>query len=154
MQPELPAEFISAFDGRRLNDKVGLGYVVVTVDADHVPRPAMLSAGEILVLDGAEVRIATWRGTHTGTNLREGRPAVICYAGPGSVVYVTGKPRLIGSSDDPEVDMFAVEVSSVQTDSHPGLPVKYTITFACEGMRPDELVAMWTRQLNALRQIG
>jgi hypothetical protein len=147
----LPEEVVRAFDGEDLERKIGPAYVLMTVDADGVPRPCMLSAGEIVATDDRTLRLALWSGTRTSRNLADGRPALLCYVAPGSVLYIRGTPRPLGGSDETRLDLFELPVDGVESDAHAGMPVTQTITFAVGSRDPAEVARAWRRQLEVLR---
>jgi hypothetical protein len=149
---KLPREVITAFDGERIEEKIGLAYLLVTTDEDGTPRPCMLSAGEILVSDDKHLRVALWPGTTTSKNLARGSRALFCYVAPGSVVYAKGHPISLGSGPDSKLERFEVTIDTVESDTHQGMPVKETVLFEVEGMDTSKVAANWNRQLDALRQ--
>ena len=87
----LPDDLVAALDGTGLAGKVGPAYLLVTSDEDGTPRPCMLSAGELLAVDGRRVGLALWRGSRTSANLARGGHALLCHVAPRTVVYVRGR---------------------------------------------------------------
>ncbi len=149
---KLPAEFIAALDGRELERKYGETYIVMTSDADGSPRPCMLSAGELLALDERTIRMALWPNGRTGANLRRGGRVVICYVGPGLVLYVRGRPRELTPGRDPDIERFEVTVEAVDSDAHEGLPVAHGIAFTSTPEVRVEMLGQWRKVLDALRE--
>lgn len=149
----LPAEVLAAFDGLRLRDKIGLGYLLLTSDPDGQPHPCMLSCGEVLAVDDRRLRLALWEGTRTSANLSRGAPCLFCYVEEGSVLYVRGTPRGLGHLEEHRVDCFDVEVSSVESDDHPGMPATSTFLFAVTGQPAESVVDEWQQRLAALRSL-
>jgi flavin reductase (DIM6/NTAB) family NADH-FMN oxidoreductase RutF len=147
----LPAEFMAALDGRDLERKYGETYVVLTADPDGVPRPCMLSAGELLAPDDRTVRIALWPNGRTGANLRRGNRAVICFVAPNLVLYVRGTPRELAPAHDPEIERFEVTVDAVDSDAHEGLPVVHGIAFSSTPEIRRAMLEQWREVLEALR---
>jgi hypothetical protein len=147
----LPDELLVALDGTDLAGKVGPAYLLVTSDEDGTPRPCMLSAGETLALGGKRLRFALWHGSRTGVNLARGGRALFCHVAPRTVVYVRGPVRALDAGPDLDLDCFELEVDSVESDDHAGMPVTTGITFAVERDDPTMVVAAWERQLAGLR---
>jgi len=146
----LPDDLVAALDGTRLHDKVGPAYLLVTSDEDGTPRPCMLSAGELLAVDGRHLRVALWRGSQTCANLARGGTVLFCHVAPRQVVYVRGPVRALDAGAL-NLDCFELEVDSVESDDHAGMPVTTGITFAIERDDPAVVVEAWERQLAGLR---
>lgn len=85
---ELSAALRERLDGERLEDKVGLTVLLLTIDVDGWPRVAMLSAGEVLAAGPRTVRLALWPASSSTANLtRDGRCTLAMIHG-GSGWYV------------------------------------------------------------------
>jgi len=147
----LSKDLVEALDGTGLQAKVGPAYLLVTSDEDGTPRPCMLSAGELLAVDGRHLRLALWRGSRTCANLARGGNVLFCHIAPGEVVYVRGPVRTLVPDPGLNLDCFELEVASVESDDHAGMPVTTGITFAIERDDPAVVVAAWERQLAGLR---
>src|ERR687895_2037218 len=143
---------VRALDGTDLEAKVGPAQLVVTSDPDGTPRPCMVSAGELLAIDDRRLRLVLWSGTRTGANLARGETALVCYVTAGTVLYVRGPSRALTDLDVRGMDGFEIEVRSVESDVHPGLPVTGGLMFGTEGMDPSALVQRWRSQLTTLRE--
>jgi hypothetical protein len=148
----LPDEVLGAFDGRDLERKIGSAYVLISLDPDGSPRPCMLSAGEVLAPDDRHLRVALWAGTHTVRNLAAGKPVLFCFVASGTVLYVRGLPRDLGPSEATKLARFEIDVTSVESDVHVGMPVTSTITFSVGSADPAEVAETWREQLDALRE--
>jgi hypothetical protein len=146
----LPDDLVAALDGTGLAGKLGPAYLLVTSDEDGTPRPCMLSAGELLAVDRRRVRIALWAGSRTSANLARGGCALLCHVAPRTVVYVRGRVLALDAGPDFDLDCFELQVGSVESDEHAGMPVTTGITFAVEGHDLADVVATWERQLTAL----
>lgn len=141
----LPQEVVEAFDGTELDDKVGRAYLLVTLDENGAPRPCMLSAGEILAVDDQRLRVGLWRGTSTAGNLAIGSQALLCFVAPGTVYYVSGRPRALGEAEG--VSVFEIAVERVESDSHAGMPVGETITYTVAPDDRGRVMNVWRRQI-------
>ena len=147
----LPDDLVAALDGTGLAGKVGPAYLLITSDEDGMPRPCMLSAGELLAVDGRRVRLALWRGSRTSGNLARGATWQRSAWPPRTVVYVRGPARPLEAGPDLDLDCFELEVDSVESDEHAGMPVTTGITFGVERDDPAGVVEAWERQLAGLR---
>jgi hypothetical protein len=148
----MPEEMVRALDGTDLEAKVGPAHMVLTSDRDGTPRPCMVSAGELLAVDDRRLRLVLWSGTRTGANLARGGTALVCYVTVGTVLYVRGTSRALPDVHVRGMDCFEIEVRSVESDVHPGLPVTGGLRFGLERMDRDSLVERWRSQLATLRE--
>lgn len=147
----IPPELLDEFDGDHLGEGIGRAFMLATTDVDGTPRPCMLSLGEILVPDERRIRVLLWAGTHTSANLDRGSRALLCYVGPGSVLYVKGSASRIGSRDEKPFARFEIAVDSVESDTHPGMPVVDTIRFAVAEQKRVSVLDTWREQIDRLR---
>lgn len=146
----VPREVLDAFDGTLSADRVGLGYILATIDADGRPRPSMLSAGEVLATSDRTVRLAMWPGSTSASNLASGRPCFLTYVGRGTVLHLHGIPAPLSSRE--RFACFEMRVDRVDADVHPGMPTVQTITYACEAMSPQDVFDEWRGSLDILRR--
>lgn len=150
----LPRTLRDAFDGSVDPRRVGLGYPLATVDEDGRPRPAMLSAGEILAMGDEVLRLAMWPDSTSAANLAAGRPCFVTYVGPGVVYHVHGRATALVS--EPAAGRgpacFELQVERVDADAHPGLPTVQTITYACEAISVETVLEDWRDSLDRLRR--
>jgi hypothetical protein len=147
----IPSDLLGELDGEGLEHKLGPAYLLVTPDEDGTPRPCMLSAGEVLAIDGRRLRFALWAGSRTCGNLARGARALFCHVAPRSVLYVRGRTRPLTTDPDVNLECFELEVDSVESDEHAGMPVTSGISFAVERGDPAAVVDAWRRQIAALR---
>jgi hypothetical protein len=146
----LPEQVVSAFSGQRIEEKIGLAYLLITTDEDGTPRPCMLSAGEILAVDDGHLRVMLWPGTTTSKNLARGVRSLFCYVAPGVVIYAKGISKPLGPGPHSKLERFELTIDSVESDIHQGMPVKETIVFGVEGMDTPKVASEWRRQLEIL----
>jgi hypothetical protein len=147
----IPPDLVDEFDGEHLEEGIGRAFILATTDVDGTPRPCMLSVGEILIADERRIRVLLWAGTHTAANLDRGSRALLCYVGPGSVLYMKGSARRIGPRDEKPFARFEVAVESVESDAHPGMPVIDTIRFAVAEQKRVTVLDTWRDQIDRLR---
>jgi hypothetical protein len=147
----IPPELLQALDGEQLDEKLGPAYLLLTADADGTPRPCMLSAGELLAVDDRRLRFALWKGSRTCENLGRGERILFCHVAPRTVLYLRGPARPLASDAELNLDCFELEVDSVESDDHAGMPVTTGISFAVERGDPAAVVAAWRRQIAGLR---
>jgi hypothetical protein len=147
----LPEEVVKTFNGNDLANKIGLAYLMVTTDADGTPRPCMLSPGEVFCPNDSVLRVALWPGTNTSGNLERGSRALFCYVAPKTVLYVKGLARKLDAAPTTKLDRFEVQVESVESDNHPGMPIAESMRFDVVPDDRDLVVRSWERQVDSLR---
>lgn len=148
----LPPELVAELDGRDLERKIGPAYLLLTGDVDGLPRPCMLSAGEVLAVDERHLRFALWPGTNTAANLARGGRALFCHVAPGSVLYARGSIRPLRGQRDGGLECFELAIESVESDDHAGMPVTSGISFAVARGDPAAVAETWEKQLALLRE--
>jgi hypothetical protein len=147
----IPPTLSDALDGEHLEAKIGPAYLLVTADLDGTPRPCMLSAGEVLAVDERRLRFALWKGSRTCENLARGPRVLFCHVAPRTVLYLRGPARPLTSDPALNLDCFELEVESVESDDHVGMPVTSGISFAVERGDPATVADAWRRQIAGLR---
>ena len=147
----IPSGLREELDGERLEEKIGPAYLLVTADDDGTPRPCMLSAGEVLAVDDRRLRFALWKGSRTCENLTRGERVLFCHVAPRTVLYLRGPAWSLTSNPELNLDCFELEVDSVESDDHVGMPVTSGISFAVERGDPADVVEAWRRQIAGLR---
>jgi hypothetical protein len=148
---EIPERIVRLFDGTDLEAKVGLGFLLVTVDNGGRPRPCLLSAGELLATGPSTIRIGLWSGTSTARNLENGSEVLFCFITAGTVCYLRGRATPLRVDPQARLECFEFRVELVETDEHPGLPVTGGVTFTVADPDPVTLLAIWAEQLAAIR---
>jgi hypothetical protein len=79
---------LALLDGRNLEERIGDTFILCTTDADGWPHIALLSAGEVLVLDDGEIRIALWPNTAATRNLTANGKALLAIIGHRRCLYL------------------------------------------------------------------
>ena len=87
---ELSGDLYARLSGAALDSLEDKAVVLVTVDADGWPHPAMLSYFEIAAPDRANVRLAIHAGSRTTANLRDRRKATLILIDRRLVCYIKG----------------------------------------------------------------
>ncbi|MCY4371663.1 MAG: pyridoxamine 5'-phosphate oxidase family protein [bacterium] len=149
---ELSPELLNLLDGKDLDSKVGETILLLTVSDSGWPHLAMLSAGELLATRPGEVRIALWKGTTTGNNLRRTSKGTLALVHGGASHYieleVTGTADLrVGSKS---LDYFACRVTKALSDAVGYATLTSGIRF--ELPRRDDVVSRWERTVAAMRE--
>ncbi len=152
---ELPTPVRARLDGRDLRALMGRAHLVVTVDGQGRPHPAMLSHGELLATGPREVRVATYKGSSTANNLRQSGHFTLCLVDAGMAYYIKGRAEeLPPMADFPKLARFRVAVEQVledysQAEIEGDARVLGGITFTV-GEANERWLADWERLLKAL----
>jgi hypothetical protein len=125
----LPERIVRAFDGQDLESKIGPAHLLVTIDDDGIPRPCMLSAGEVLATGDDRLRVILWTGSTTCRNLARGGPVLFCYVVGRDLYYVKGTARALPLAASSKLERFEIRVQTVESDRHEGMPVTNGTTF-------------------------
>lgn len=79
---------VLAVTGGELESLMGHAFPLITVDQAGWPHHALLSAGELVVVDPSRVRIATWARTGTTRNLRENGKGSLIVIADGAAYHI------------------------------------------------------------------
>ncbi len=154
---ELPATLLSLLDGSDLPTRVGKAILIATVDAHGWAHPALLSYGEVVAIDARRLRLATYRGSRTSSNLRRSGRLTLCLIEAGIAYYVKTRALEQQSSPDlPGLTRFEATIEQVLSDQaredlEPGARITSGIEFKDE-RTASEVLADWTAVLEALRE--
>lgn len=84
----LPPALLPLIDGRNIDTHEGLTFLLITTAEDGWPHVAMLSVGELVAPDDAEIRLALWPGTQSTKNLGERGQGLLMLVWAGAAYYV------------------------------------------------------------------
>lgn len=145
---ELPDRIRKLLDGSSPPQRIGRALAFLTTDPDQTPRVSLLSPGEILAIDGHQVRLAVDRRSRTLANAeRTGRgtlmivePGICCYVGAAA----RRLPAIIPADEAHPFDSacLALAVEDVRLDQERGALVTGGITYRRE-MDEDQEVELW-----------
>ena len=144
---DLPSEWVSQFDGTRLEDKLHVAAVLATVDAGGWPHQAYLSAGEVLVHAPRRVSVCLWPASRSTANLqRIGRG--VLYAAAAGAVWETKLVAVLREGTNTPV-IFDADVIEVHRHAAPYAEVTSLIGFRLSD--PPSTVERWRRQIEQMR---
>ena len=147
----LPADLAAALDGRRLADRVGDTYLLLTTSEAGWPHVAMLSAGEVLAVDEAALRLGLWPQSRSTENLvRTGRGLLMAVR-PPATYYVRVRVRSLGEApvEDRRLAVFGATVEDVLEDVVDYARVTQGIRFDLAD--PPRVLAHWAAAIAAMR---
>ena len=152
---ELPEAVRARLAGQGVRALMGRAHLVVTVDAQGRPHPAMLSHGELLATGPREIRVATYQDSGTANNLRRSGHFTLCLVDAGMAYYVKGRAEALPSmADFPRLARFRVAVEQVledysRADIEGDARILGGITFTA-GAATEQWLQEWERLLQAL----
>ncbi len=99
--------------------------LLITVDSRGWPHAALLSSWEVFATDDRNIKVATYIGTTTTTNLKRGGKATIVAFNAGSTFYVKGSTTLVRErlKADEGNTLFNLRVDAILEDSMPGVDI-------------------------------
>lgn len=149
----LPAELAAALDGRRLPERVGDTYLLITTPAAGWPHVAMLSAGEVLAVGEAALRLGLWPGTGSTENLTRSGRGLLLAVRPPATYRLRLSCRALGEVpvEDRRLAAFDAAVEEVLEDVVGYARVTGGIRF--ELVDPPRVLAHWEAAIAALRGV-
>lgn len=150
---QLGHHLMALLDGTDLDSKVGETVMLLTVSEAGWPHVALLSVGEVLAVRPDHVRVALWKGTRTGDNLRRTSRATLALVYRGAGYYVELQVLDTGNLDTGHttLDRFSCRVTRVLTDVVGYATLTSGIRFDLE--RRNEVVSHWERTVEAMRAV-
>jgi hypothetical protein len=147
----LPADLAEALDGRRLTERVGDTYLLLTTSEEGWPHVAMLSVGEVLAVDTAALRLGLWPESRSTGNLRRAGQAVLMAVRPPATYYVRLRVASLAEAlvEDRRLAVFEAAIEDVLEDVVGYARVTEAIRF--ELADPPRVLAHWEAAIAALR---
>ena len=149
---KLPSIIAGFLDGTDLRTRAGQAFRLSTVDAAGWPHGAQVSVGEVLATDPDTLHLCLWPGSGSTANLRRDDRATLSMALDGAlweirlhVAAATPPTRA------PELAYFRATVESAQ--EHRAKYAEVTAGVSYRLHSPDEVLARWEAQLDALRRL-
>lgn len=152
---ELPEALRTRLDGRDLRSLIGRAHLVITVDGQGRPHPAMLSYGELLATGPREIRLATYKSSTTARNMRGNGHLTLCLVDSGMAYYVKGRVEELPPLEEfPNLARFRMTVDQVledatQADVEDEARILTGITFGVRG-DTEQWLRDWERLVRAL----
>jgi|SRR5580658_1806310 hypothetical protein len=149
--PRLPSGVVELLDGHDLEAGVGLTIQLLTADESGWPRVALLSVGEVLVLDDSILRLALWPGSRTTANLtRTGRATLAFVHDHASYTLQVEARRAADLAEPAERAVFCGRVAALQRDEVPYAVLTTGIAFDLPDPAP--VLERWRTTIDALRR--
>jgi hypothetical protein len=152
-KPLLPFEVVELLGGKDLRAALGFTVQLLTVDPAGWPRSALLSAGEVLILDQQTVHLALWRGTHSVANLRRERRAALAFVLAGAAYTALIETSCSGELEQArKLIAFQARVVEVRGDQVDYARLNSGITF--DLVDQDAVVERWRSTIAQLRRLS
>ncbi len=91
LSQELPPDLLTRLSGRDLASVASKVIQLVTVDAAGWPHPALLSYFEVIARDARRIRLATYAGSTTSANMRNGGKVTLVLIDERVAYYIKGR---------------------------------------------------------------
>jgi len=145
--PSVPARLRAEIDG----DADGFTILLITVGDGGWPHVAMISAGELVVVDDRTLRIATWPGSRTTANLTATGRATLSAVADATAFALrisTHRGDDLAIPGDPTLACFDAVVDSATADRAPYADLETGVRFRLRD--PDAVRRRWARTRRAL----
>lgn len=146
-----PAVLVALLDGSDLESKTEVSVGVMTSDPDGWPRPAHLSAGEVLLWADGEVRLALHPRSTTTENVRRTQRVVLTIVAEGADHELRCTVVEAAPMTDPPLATFKGRVVLAREHRAPYADVVGGISFRLH--EPEQTLERWRRQIAALRNL-
>ncbi|WP_322906349.1 pyridoxamine 5'-phosphate oxidase family protein [Paenibacillus campi] len=148
----LPPVLCELWNGQNLEHKQHMAMPLITVSEDGYPHQAIVSVGEVLVMNAYTLRIALWTGTQTTANLlRDGRALLTVVIG-GSSYALRLRASVLSELPDaayPRV-RFTAQIEHVREDIAKYAELLTGVTYRLH--EPVQVVQRWQLTLDELRK--
>ena len=146
---QLPAILIEFLDS-----SAGTALLLLSIDDDGWPRQAMLSQGEVIVVDDRHLRLGLWPGSTTTRNLAargQATMTTVCNGTGISVRLSLQRREDLALARSGPLACFDATVEEATADEVPYADLTSGVTFRLH--EPDEVRARWTETRAALREL-
>jgi hypothetical protein len=129
---ELTKELFNRLKGEDITSRTGKAIVVVTMDDQAWPHPAMLSYYEVVAKSRSRIDLAIGKTSTTAKNLRRTGKISILLTDHGMNFYVKGQAEEVTESIDgvPFMSLFSVKVDQLLEDQEPDALITSGVTFS------------------------
>jgi hypothetical protein len=145
LEPVVPPALRQALDADPRGDGSDLTVLVLVVREDGWPHLAMVSAGELVALDGRRLRLALWPGSTAAARLAAGGPVTLSAVVDGTSYALRGSVRRRGEVETPRsgrLACFDIAVEAVTADEAPYAVLESGVRFRLKD--PSDTLARWS----------
>jgi hypothetical protein len=150
----LPAPLADALAPAQIADAEGFTLLLLSVDDAGWPHQAMLSLGEVTVVDPGRLRLALWPGSTCTRNLTARSPATLtCVVGGKSYAIRLAVRRLddlqVGAG--PTLAAFDAQIEGISADEAPYAVLEAGVRFRLNDR--EAVLARWADTRRALAEL-
>lgn len=133
---ELTEDLFQRLSGEDVTSKLGKIIVLVTVDQQGWPHPAMLSYYEVVAKNRSRIDLAIGKASTTGKNLRRTGKVTLLVTDSGVNYYLKGNAHELSETMEGVsfMSLFRAEIDQILEDQEPGAVITSGVTFH----RPDK----------------
>jgi hypothetical protein len=153
LEPVVPPSLRAILDDEDLARHEGFTLQLMTLRDDGWPHLALLSVGEVVVLDERRLRLAIWPASTSAANLAaRGRATLAAVVAPASyLVRVSARPLgMIGTSPGGRLAAFEATVEQAAADEAPYAELEAGVRYRLTS--PEATLPRWTNTRQALRE--
>ncbi len=149
---QLPDTLQQLWNGQHLEHKQQLAMPLLTVSEDGYPHQAMVSAGEVLAMDGQTLRIALWTGTNTTANLMRDGKALLTVVNDGVSYALRLRARALPELEDAAYSRarFEAKIEHIREDVAKYAELLTGVTYRLH--EPEVVLERWQLTLDELRR--
>lgn len=144
-----PSEWLTVFDGSRLEEKCSVSAAFATIGDDDWPHLAFLGPGEILVRDHLHVAILLWSSSRTTGNVERSRRAILVAPADGSACEARLALTPSGRVED-GLQQFEGKLLRMRRHAASYATVTGMIGYALH--EPAPVIGRWTSQVRRLKR--
>lgn len=151
----LQDDVLGQLNGDDLGGTIGFTVLLLTTTPDGWPHQAMLSLGEIVIVDPATIRLGLWASSTATENLVSRRRAMLSFVANARSYSIRVRARLIENVVIEGAGRRACFVASVETvgiDMAPYATLESGVRYRLSA--PSETLALWQRTRETLANLS
>ncbi len=147
----IPEALLNLLNGKDIESKLGIVFRLSTVDEQGWAHAALLSVGEILVINPNRMRIILWPTSSTAKNMERSKRATLeAIADDGMYEIRLNLNKLADTTTEYNLSIFEGEVHQVRFHKVQYARVTSGITY--ELLDPQKVVDRWKIQIETLKR--
>lgn len=144
----LPDEVAAFLNGKQLKEKSHCAMHFVTIDEHGFPYKAMLSVGEVLCVNEAQLRLALWHGTSTAKHVKNAKKATLMLVLPPTAYDLQLEVTFL-RHEEMSV-LFEATVTNVKVDRAPYATLTSGVQYELHSV--EQALELWKKKLELLNR--